>query len=132
MDLNSLSIATSISQWTLFLGIGFLIFGIIEKREHYILAGQIAFVMLGFFAIWILFPKGHYALAENPERLTKDLKSLAFFKGAVVFMGLTFITLALKLLKHRYQKFSIYILLFFALILFFMLVNIIQMPTIQQ
>jgi len=130
MDLNSFSVFTSISQWTLFMGIGLLIFGIIEKKEYYILAGQIAFVMLGFFAIWILFPNCH-SLTENPNRLPKELKSLAFFKAVVFFMGLTLITLVLKLLKLKYQKLSIYILLFFALVLFFMLVNIIQMPSIQ-
>ena len=130
MTFTSLSIYTGISQWALFLGIGLIIMGIIEKREYYILAGQIAFIGLGLMAIWILFPHGSIQ-DESLSGIPKVLKSLAFFKGAIYFMVLTILVLLQKFLNLRYQKASLYLLIFFALFLFFMLFNIIQLPNIQ-
>jgi hypothetical protein len=130
MDSISLSGLTSISQWALFLGIGLIIFGIIEKRENYILAGQIAFIVLGILASWILFTKTIHLPIENA--ITKELRSISFFKGSVILMALTILALLQKLLKLPFQKASIYFLVFIALILFFMLFNIIQMPNIPH
>lgn len=130
MTLTSLPVYTSISQWALFLGIGLIIMGIIEKREYYILGGQIAFILLGLMAIYVLFPQSGI-LDENLTKSPKVIRSLAFFKGAIYFMVLTILVLLQKLFKLPYQKASIYLLIFFALFLFFMLFNIIQMPNIQ-
>jgi hypothetical protein len=130
MTLNSLPLYTSISQWALFLGIGLILIGIIDKREYYILAGQIVFIGLGLMAIWILFPHGSLQ-DENLTRIPKAIKSLAFFKATIYFMGLTTLILLQRLLKLPYQKASLYLHIFFALLLFFMLFNILQMPNIQ-
>jgi hypothetical protein len=130
MTLTSLPVYTSISQWALFLGIGLIIMGIIEKREYYILGGQIAFILLGLMAIYVLFPQSGI-LDENLTKSPKVIRSLAFFKGTIYFMALTILVLLQKLFKLPYQKASIYLLIFFALLLFFMLFNIIQMPNIQ-
>lgn len=130
MDSISLSGFTSISQWALFLGIGLIIFGIIEKRENYILAGQIAFIVLGALASWILYTRNIPVPAENPITITKEIKALSFFKGAVIMMTFTFISVLLKLFKLPFQKTSVYLLVLFALFLFFMLFNIMQMPNI--
>jgi len=131
MTIHSLPVYTSISQWLLFLGIGLILFGIIEKRDSYILAGQILFIGLGLFALWILFPNDSLQ-NENLVRIPKEIKSLAFFKGAIYFMVLTILILMQKLLKLPYQKTSLYLQIFFALLLFFMLFNIVQMPNIQK
>jgi hypothetical protein len=130
MDSISLSGFTSISQWTLFLGIGLIIFGIIEKRENYVLAGQIAFIVLGILASLILFTKSIPVPTENTINIPKEIKALSFFKGAILMMAFALISLLLKLFKLPFQKTSIYILVFFALILFFMLFNITQMTNI--
>jgi hypothetical protein len=130
MTLTSLPVYTSISQWALFLGIGLIIMGIIEKREFYILGGQIAFILLGLMAIYVLFPQGSI-VDENLTKIPKVIRSLAFFKGAIYFMVLTILVLLQKSFKLPYQKVSLYLLIFFALALFFMLFNIIQMPNIQ-
>jgi hypothetical protein len=130
MTLTSLPVYTSISQWALFLGIGLIIMGIIEKRQFYILGGQIAFILLGLMAIYVLFQQGGI-LDESLTKIPKVIRSLAFFKGAIYFMVLTILVLLQKFLKLPYQKASIYLLIFFALFLFFMLFNIIQMPNIQ-
>jgi hypothetical protein len=130
MTLTSLPVYTSISQWALFLGIGLIIMGIIEKRQFYILGGQIAFILLGLMAIYVLFQQGGI-LDESLTKIPKVIRSLAFFKGAIYFMVLTILVLLQKSFKLPYQKVSLYLLIFFALALFFMLFNIIQMPNIQ-
>ncbi len=130
MDSISLSGLTSISQWALFLGIGLIIFGIIEKRVNYILAGQIAFIVLGILASCILFTKSIPVPAENAVIIPKEIKAIFFFKGVVIFMAFSILSLLQKIFKLPFQKASIYFLILFALFLFFMLFNIIQMPNI--
>ena len=44
---NSLSGVASISQWTLFLGIGLIFFSWIEKKEKLALAGQVYLYCIG-------------------------------------------------------------------------------------
>lgn len=130
MDSISLSGLTSISQWAIFLGIGLIIFGIIEKRENYILAGQIAFIVLGILASWILFTKTIHLPIENT--ISKEFRSISFFKGSAILMAISALSLMQKLFKLPFQKASIYFLVFIALILFFMLFNIMQMPNIPH
>jgi len=130
MDSISLSGFTSISQWALFLGIGLIIFGIIEKRENYILAGQIAFIVLGILASWILYTRNIPVPAENPITITKEIKALSFFKGCIIMMVIAILSFLLKLFKLPFQKTSVYLLVLFTLFLFFMLFNIMQMPNI--
>jgi hypothetical protein len=129
--MNSISLLglTGISQWTLFAGIAFILFGIVEKNEKIILGGQVILLLLGFFALYvlvndmILVPK---IIDGNPVQ--KEFRVLSFYKGIALFTGLTVISLMLKLLKIRFQKTSLYILVFFALMLFFMVFNIQQTP----
>lgn len=130
--MNSISLSgfTSISQWFLFLGIGLIIFGIIEKRERYILAGQIAFIILGLLAAWILLTINIPLPTDKSGIITKELKTMSFFKGAIVMMAFSMITILIKFIKLPFHKISIYFLIFFALILFFMLFNIMQTPDI--
>lgn len=127
MLFNSLLGLTSISQWSLFTGIGLIIFGFIEKKENFILWGQIVFIILGFLALYVLFSNGIIVPETDQGIISKELKVLAFFKGVVLFMILTIVSTILKLFKFRYWKFSVYIITFFALSLFFILVNIQQL-----
>jgi len=130
MDSISLSGFTSISQWFLFLGIGLIIFGIVDKRERYILAGQIAFILLGLLAAWILLTINIPTPTDKSGIITKEIKTMSFFKGAIVMMAFSMITILIKFIKLPFLKISIYFLIFFALILFFMLFNIMQTPDI--
>jgi hypothetical protein len=127
---NPLFQYSSISQWALFLGIGLIVFGIIEKKEKYILAGQIAFIVLGIFASWILLTNNISVPAENSLIITKELKALSFFKGCIIMMALAILSFLQRLFKLPYQKTTPYLLILFALFLFFMLSNIIQMPNV--
>ncbi|MBW8334137.1 MAG: hypothetical protein K0M40_19125 [Prolixibacteraceae bacterium] len=118
---------TSISQWGLFSGIALIIFGWVEKREKLILAGQLAFVLIGIMAAWILLNDLIYVPEITDSNIPKQLRVMAYFKGVTAFMGLAVISILLKLFKLRFQKASVYILIFFALVLFFMVFNIQQM-----
>lgn len=125
---NSMLYLTSISQWGLFLGIGFILFGWIEKREQFILAGQLAFLLIGILTAWILLTDQILLPSTMEAMISKEIKVLAYFKALAWFSGLNVISLLLKLFKLRFHKISLYILLFFALMLFFMVFNIQQMP----
>ncbi len=118
---------TSISQWGLFLGIAAIIFGWVEKQERFILAGQLVFMIIGLMAVWILITDQIFLPEIKNNIVPKQYKVQAFFKTITVFAGFTAITILLKLFKLRFHKASIYILMFFALSLFFMVFNIQQM-----
>jgi len=124
---NSLLGLTSISQWGLFLGIVFILFGYIEKNEKFVLAGQLAFLLIGFLTLWVLLTDQIH-VPDTQGIISKQGKVLAYFKGMAWFSGLNLITLLLTLFKVRFYKISVYVLLFCALMLFFMVFNIQQMP----
>ena len=125
---NSLLGLTSVSQWALFVGIALILFGWIEKKEKFVLAGQLIFLALGGLAIWILLTGGIFVPKTDGNTIPKELKVLAYFKGIVIFNGFVAVSLLLKLFNLRIQKSSVYLLIFFALLLFFMVFNIQQMP----
>jgi len=128
MQSNSFLGLTSISQWALFLGIAAIIFGWIEKKEKFILIGQLTFLALGFLALYVLLTDKIIVPPNNGIQIPKEMKVLAYFKSIALFMGLDVISLLMSLFKIRFYKVSTYLLLFFALMLFFMVFNIQQMP----
>ena len=128
MQSNSFLGLTSISQWALFLGIAAIIFGWIEKKEKFILIGQLTFLALGFLALYVLLTDKIIVPPNNGIQIPKEMKVLAYFKSVALFMGLDVISLLMSLFKIRFYKVSTYLLLFFALMLFFMVFNIQQMP----
>ena len=127
MQPNSYLVYTSISQWALFLGIAAIVFGWIEKKEKFILIGQFAFLVLGFIALYVLLTDKIVVPPNNGIQIPKEIKVLAYFKSTALFMGLDVISLLMTLFKIRFHKVSTYILIFFALMLFFMVFNIQQM-----
>ena len=127
MQPNSFLGYTSISQWALFLGIVAIVFGWIEKKEKFILIGQLTFLVLGFIALYVLLTDKIVVPQNNGIQISKEIKVLYYFKSVALFMGLDVITLLMSLFKIRFHKVGIYILVFFALMLFFMVFNIQQM-----
>jgi len=123
---NSLLSLTSFSQWGLFIGIAFILFGWVEKREKFILSGQLAFLLIGFLTLWILLTD-QIIVPDTHGIITKQAKVLAYFRGMALFSVFNVIALLLNLYKLRFHKASLYLLLFFALMLFFMVFNIQQM-----
>lgn len=124
---NSLLGYTSISQWLLFIGIGLCIFGLIEKKERIVLAGQIALLALGVWAAWILLTNQIAVPETTGSTMPKEARVVAYFRGVLLFSVVTVVSLLLQIFRLRFQKVSIYILLFFAMMLFFMVFNIQQM-----
>lgn len=113
---NSMLYLTSISQWGLFLGIGLILFGWIEKREQLILAGQLAFLLIGILTAWILLTDQIPVPTAMEGIISKEVRVMAYFKALAWFSVLNVVSLLLKLFKLRFHKMSLYFLLFFALI----------------
>lgn len=124
---NSLLGLTSISQWALFIGIGLILFGWIDKKDRIVLAGQFTFLALGCLACWILITDGIFIPEATGTGIPKELKVLTYFKGVAIFAAVDVVSLLLKLFNLRFQKTSVYILVFYGLALFFMVFNIQQM-----
>ena len=119
---------TTISQYSLFLGIGLILFGWIEKKEKLVLAGQAIFLLLGLLSLWVLLTNTIVAPEVNGNSIPKEMKILSYFKSSAYFAGFNLISLLLNLFKVRYHKFSLYLILFTGLMLFFMVFSILQMP----
>lgn len=123
---DSLLALTSISQWALFIGIGLLIFGLIEKRNRFVLGGQIAFLLLGFAAAYLVITGSLSVPETTSAKLPKEVKVLAYLKVCILFAAFVALSLVLKLLKFRHQSYTVYLSLLFALMLFFWIFNIQQ------
>ena len=119
---------TTISQYSLFLGIGLILFGWIEKKEKLVIAGQAIFLLLGILSLWVLLTNTIVAPEVNGNSIPKEMKILSYFKSSAYFAGFNLISLLLNLFKVRYHKFSLYLILFTGLMLFFMVFSILQTP----
>jgi len=124
----SLLSLTGISQLTLFLGIGLLLFGWIEKKEKLIIGSQMVFLLFGLFALWIIL--GEVVSIPTPvgDSISKEVKLLGFFKSSIILMGISFVSILLNLFKIRFRKTGDFAVLMFALFLFFMIFSIQQLP----
>ncbi len=127
MFINSTLTLTSISQWALFLGIGFLIFGLVEKREKFVIAGQVAFLMLGIAAVFIVITGSIQIPETTSGEIPKEVKVLAYLKAVILFASFVTLSLLMKIAKIRFQNYTVYLSLLFALMLFFWVFNLQQM-----
>ena len=125
---NSLSGLASISQWTLFLGIGLILYSWVEKKEKLAIAGQAIFLLLGLLSLWVLLTNTIVVPETIGSTIPKEVKILSYFKLAAYFAGFNLISLLLNYFRVRYHKFSLYLVVFVALMLFFMVFGILQMP----
>lgn len=128
MGSDSLLALTTISQYSLFLGIGLILFGWIEKKERLVIVGQVIFLLLGLLSLWVLLTNTTVAPEVNGNSIPKEVKILSYFKLSAYFAGFNLISLLLNLFKVRYHKFSLYLIVFTGLMLFFMVFSILQMP----
>ena len=118
----------SVSQWTLFLGIGLILFGWIEKKEKLVLAGQVSFLLLGLLSTWILLTNTVTIPEANGNSIAKEVKIISYFKLAACFSGFNVLSLLLRIFKIRYSKYSVYMAVLIGLMLFFMVFGILQTP----
>lgn len=119
---------TTISQYSLFLGIGLILFGWIEKKEKLVIAGQAIFLLLGILSLWVLLTNTIVAPEVNGNSIPKEVKILSYFKLTAYFAGFNLFSLLLNLFKVRYYKFGLFLIVFTGLMLFFMVFSILQMP----
>lgn len=125
---NSLSGLASISQWTLFLGIGLILYSWVERKEKLAIAGQAIFLLLGLLSLWVLLTNTIVVPETVGSTIPKEVKILSYFKLAALFAGFNLISLLLNYFKVRYHKFSLFLVVFVGLMLFFMVFGILQMP----
>lgn len=118
----------SVSQYSLFLGIALILFGWIEKKEKLILIGQAIFVLLGLLVAWFLFSGDFSSTEPLGNVITKANKIHGFFKLTTYFAGINLISIFLLLFKIRFHKTTLIVITLAALALFFMAMNILQMP----
>jgi hypothetical protein len=118
----------SISQWLLFLGIALILWGWLEKKEKVLLVGQILFLLLGLFAVWILLANTAQGSLPIDGKITKEMKVHGFFKGVMILAAIDLFSLMLNLFKSRFRKASYVFVVLVALMLFFMVFNILQIP----
>jgi hypothetical protein len=118
----------TISQYSLFLAIGLIFFSWIEKKEMLALAGQAIIVLLGLFSLWVLLTNTIAVPEVNANPISKELKILSYFKLSAFFAVFSLISLLLNIFKLRFRKLSTYLVVFIGLMLFFMVINILQMP----
>lgn len=128
MGFNSLSGLAIVSQWTLFLGIGLVIFGWVEKKDKLSITGQVCFIFLGILSLWALLTN-HVIIPDtitNP--ISKEVKILSYFKLAAYFSVVSILSLLLYVFKIRYYKLSVSLVVILGLMLFFTIFNILQIP----
>lgn len=128
MGTDSLLSVTTISQYSLFLGIVLVLFGWMEKKEKLAIAGQVIFLLLGLLSLWVLLTNTIVVPETNGNSVPKEVKILSYFRLAAYFAGFNLISLLLNLFKVRYHKYSVYLVVFIGLMLFFMVFNILQTP----
>lgn len=126
---NTIVQYASLAQWALFLGIALTLFGWFEKKDKILLAGQLVFLVLSSAAVWILFIENVNAHQPIEGKITKELALLNFFKGAILLGILDLISLAIRIFKLQFKKLSYAVVILVALMLFFMVFNILKMPT---
>jgi len=126
-SLSLLSLST-ISQYALFGGIALILFGWFEKKERLAYLGQGIFIALGIFAIWILSTNTYNYQPSGNREIPKEMKVLSFLKLSVWLAALNIVSLLLGVLKNKYYKTSLFIVILSGLSLFFMIFNLLQSP----
>jgi len=116
------------SQYSLFLGIALILFGWIEKKEKLIIYGQAVFILLGVLSLWVLLTNSGVAVPENTNSVPKEVRIMSYFRMVAGFSVISLISLLLNLFKSRFHKASLFVIVLLALALFFMVINILQLP----
>lgn len=128
MDAAMLLGPVTASQYSLFLGIALILFGWIEKKEKLIIYGQVVFILLGGLSIWMLLTNSGITLPENSTSIPKEVRIMSYFRMVAGFSVISLISLLLNLFKSRFHKASLFLIVLLALALFFMVLNILQLP----
>lgn len=121
MDRHVFLAWTSCSQWILFLAMILIIFSWVERKKGVQSAGQILFVLLGIFSLWIIF-SGQITAPEVPQYQmpSPEIKALTYFSGLVVTGVMGLVALLLRWRGSKWVKLINGLLVAASLLLFFM------------
>ena len=115
-----------ISQVCLFGGIAMLIFAWVEKKSWIEKAGQLMFVVMGFFAAWIIM-SGQLVIPETETKsVTKEMQTMFYLFGLIVASLFGLAAYILRLMKSKVASWLNFILVLIALVLFFLVYELIR------
>ncbi len=114
-----------ITQVSLFAGIALIIFAWVEKKVLIEKAGQLTFVTLGILAGWMLL-SGSVTVPEVTDgAVPKEMYLVFYLFGLIIASLIGLAAFILHLLKSRFVKSFNILLILSALLLFFMVYNLI-------
>lgn len=114
-----------ITQVSLFAGIALIIFAWVEKKVLIEKAGQLTFVALGILAGWML-SSGSVTIPEVTDgAVPKEMYLVFYLFGLIIASSIGLAAFMLHLLKSRFVKSFNILLILSALLLFFMVYNLI-------
>jgi hypothetical protein len=123
--LSILSI-TTIIQYALFGGIAMILFGWFEKKENLTFGGQAIFILSGIFAFWILSSDTISVPAVQGANIPKEVKVLSIVKLTIWLSALNLVSIVLGVLKNRFYKAILSVVILAALALFFLIIDLQQ------
>lgn len=121
-----LALATS-SQWLLFIAMSLIIYSWIERKKMIQQAGQLLFVILGIFALWVIFSGQIMVPKVSPDNAAPvEARLLTYFSGLVftAFLGLA--GFVLGFVKARWVNALNLIVVPVSLFLFFMVYELMK------
>ena len=121
MDRQLFLTLTSSSQWLLFLAIGLIIFSWIEKKQVIRQSGQLAFGILGVFALWVVL-SGKVVVPETlpGASVPVEARAMIYFSGLVLTGALGLFAFLLGRTGISLGKYLNMLLVAIGLALFFM------------
>ncbi len=113
-----------ITQVSLFAGIALIIFAWVEKKVLIEKAGQLTFIALGILAGWMLL-SGSVTVPEVTDgAVPKEMYLVFYLFGLIIASLIGLAAFILHLLKSRFVKSFNILLILSALLLFFMVYNL--------
>jgi hypothetical protein len=121
----------TILQYSLFGGIVLVLFGLFEKKEKLAYVGNSVFILLGVLSAWLLATNDIHIPATNIEVIPKEVKVLSLLKLSLWVAALNLISLGLGIVKNKYYRVTLFLIVLAALGLFFVAFNLLQTPVNQ-
>jgi len=128
MGLFSVLSIVTIAQYTIFLGIALVLFGWFEKKDRLTYGGLAVFILLGIFATGVLLTTAPVLTEMKENTISKELKTVSYMKMITCFSILCLISMILGWRKKRFYKAGLFLVVIIGLSLFFVAVNILQVP----
>lgn len=121
MDRQTFLTLTTSSQWALFIATALIIYSWVERKKMIEQAGQLLFVVLGIFSLWVLLNGQIIVPDVLPDQAAPaEAKALTFFSGLVITAALGFVGFIASFLKPSWSKIFNILLVPVALSMFFM------------